>query len=120
LDNIYPLKDGFGLLKERGDGSYFISLIFLDLHHQTLKKLHTVEYLSYYMNIFVNKADSTTFILNDELPTQICKIIDKTIVIGDLIEIDFYPQAFYGGNIYSLKLYDRDGRRLDVRIYMYS
>jgi hypothetical protein len=123
LRNIHHLNNGLGLMNEQGP-PYFISLIFVDFHHFTLKKFHTIEYPSVVREVFVDKADLTVLILEDHnnnaRSMRICKIVDKTIVIGDLVEIDFYPQAFYGGNIYGLKWCDRDGRRLDVRIYMSS
>jgi hypothetical protein len=127
LNSISHLKDGFGLLKERsysyyfdGKRDYFISLFFLDLHQQTLKKIHTVKYHSNFIRIFVNEADPTTFILNDynRKSSQICKIVKEKIVFGEIIEIDFYPTAFYDKRIYGLKCYDDNGENLAVRLYI--
>jgi hypothetical protein len=123
---IYSLKDGFGLLVEYSSSRYFISLIFLDLYQRILKKLHTIEYSSYYINILINKTDPNTFILDDRAvrgrSTRICKIVDKTIVIGDVVDIGFHPDWFYDKCVYSLKWYDEDPIEvLDVRIlYMLS
>jgi hypothetical protein len=118
LTKIYPLKDGFGLLEECATITHFISLIFLDFRHHTLKKLDTIEYQSNWIRIFVDKADPTTFLLNghNQRATRVCKIVDNTIVIGDLIEINFNPECFYDKCVYGLKWRDRHGEDLEVRI----
>jgi hypothetical protein len=60
----------------------------------------------------VNKTDPTTFVfrheINNELTVQICKIAEKTIIIGDVINIDFFPNCYCGRNIYSLEWVQRD------------
>jgi hypothetical protein len=108
LINIYPLKNGFGLLEERGNRTHFISLIFLDLPQRSLQKLYTVE--CYIIDIVINKADSTTFLLRHVIDResflQICKITDKKIVICDVIDIDFSPGYFYDRDIYALDWYE--------------
>jgi hypothetical protein len=122
LRYIYPLKDGFGLLGEYGNGNYFISLIFLDIYRHTLRKLHTVEYPNIIIDIVVNEADPITFILNsriiDECSTRICKIVDKTIIIGERIQIGFHPKCFYGKFVYALNWpnEDENDNGLDVRV----
>jgi hypothetical protein len=105
------------LLKEHGDGNSFISLIFLDLCERSLQKLYTVEYSSSDIDLLVNKADSTTFILDDpnnQEESKICKIVDKTIIIGDVVEIDFYPDCFYDKSVYFLNWKDENEEDLDV------
>jgi hypothetical protein len=105
LSGIYPLNNGFGLLEEEGETSSFVSLIFLDLYRGSVQKLHTVEYLSNYIHVVINKADSTTFILNnrinDELSSQICKIVNDTIIFNNVVDIEFYPECFYGKYVYA-------------------
>jgi hypothetical protein len=95
LAKIISLKDDFGLLNEEGKGNSFISLISLDLHQRSLKKLHTIEYSSHYIDIAVDKADLTTFLLSDGKSTQICKIVEKNLIIGNVVEIKCFPNYFY-------------------------
>jgi hypothetical protein len=94
-------------------------LIFLDLHQQTLQKLDTIEY-DVSGNIVINKADPIRFILKDDIDDgkslQICKIVDRKIVFGDIIEIDFYPKAFYDKWLYGIVRRDNDRNYLDVRV----
>jgi hypothetical protein len=120
LSDIHPLNNGFGLLNEKGETNFFINLISLDLCRGNLQKLHTVEYSSPYINIFVNKADPTTFILNEGEFMQICEIVDKTIIIGEGVEITFMPSCFYDKGVYYLDWYDEDYEELDVRILYMS
>jgi hypothetical protein len=120
LMNVLSLKDGFGLLAEREDNTCFISLIFLDFYEHTFQILHTVTYSSNYINIFVNKADPATFILrypvDNDSSTRICKIVEKKIIIGDVIEIDFSLNCFYGKYIYGLKWRYEDGKAMPVKL----
>lgn len=107
MTNIYPLKDGFGLLEEEEDiYTLFISLVFLNLHDHTLKKLHTIECPSNRIQIIVNKADSTTFLLkgpnND---TRICKVVEKQIINEEIIEMNFRSHYFYDKFVYGLNWY---------------
>jgi hypothetical protein len=117
LLDFYPVKDGFGLLKEKGEINSFISLIFLDLHRHCLKKLHTIEYQGDNIQIVVNKADPTTFILThriaDERSSRMCKIVDSAIIFKEVVEIDFSPECFYGKYVYGNK---KGGYYLGVRI----
>jgi hypothetical protein len=117
---IYLLKDGFGLLREGGENNYFISLIFLDLHHHTLKKLHTVECSSDWPDIFVNQTDLTTIFLSHRIDgkesLQTCKIVDNAIIVKDVVEIDFFPKCFYENCVYGLMRFNRDSGFLKVRI----
>jgi hypothetical protein len=106
---IYPLKDGFGLLKERGGGNYVISLVFLDLCRRSLQKLHTVEYSSWFNYICVNKADPTTFLLNEGEFIQIYKVVEKKIVIGEKVEINLYLTCFYDKCVYGLEWNNETG-----------
>jgi hypothetical protein len=62
---ICLLKDSFGILYESVASQPFISLICLDLHQQAFQKLHTVKHSSQLIDIFVNEADPTTFLLKD-------------------------------------------------------
>jgi hypothetical protein len=95
-------------MEERINRNYLISLIYLDLYQHTLKKLHTVEYLSRNIDVIVNKADPIIFLLNDGYFTRICKIVEKTIIIGDRIESNFIPKCFYDKCVYRLRCYERD------------
>jgi hypothetical protein len=111
-------------LKENGRTNSFISLVFLDLSRCSLQKLHTVEYQSDNIEIVVNKADPTTFLLNDlnneEQSLRMCKIVEKKIVIENVIKINFLLDCFYDRCVYGLKRRNEDRRFLDVRIlYMF-
>jgi hypothetical protein len=110
--SIYHLKDGFGLLKEYGENNSFISLISLDLHQHTLKKLHTFNSSSPWPYIFLNQTDSTTFLLthyiDDEWSCQICKIVDNAIIIEKVIDLNFSPDCFYHKYVYGLKWLSKD------------
>jgi hypothetical protein len=113
LTNIHPLKNGFGLLSEHGDNNSFISVISLDLHKNTLKKLYTAEHPSRY--VVVNKADPSTFLLIDsidysEWSYQVCKIVDNTIIVGDVFEINFNPSCFYDKHVYATNWRDEYGQ----------
>jgi hypothetical protein len=104
--NIYPLKDGFGLLEENEYPNSYISLIWLDIYQRSLKKLHTIEYSSNWIQIFVDKADSAMFMLKDftNNVSRIGKIVDKKLIIGDVIDINFSPDCFYNKCIYILNM----------------
>jgi hypothetical protein len=116
------------LLSEDGYIDSFTSLIFLDLSRDSFRKLHTIEYPYDRIEIFPNKSDPTTFILRDlnSHVSQIYKIVDKTIIIGDAIDISLFPNYFYGKCLYTLDWYDRDGdededdQGLEVRILYLS
>jgi hypothetical protein len=120
LVSLYPLKDGFGLLEEGVvGGTFFLSLVYLDLQQHTLTKIHTIEYPFDAVDIFVNKADPNTFLaqyhFNDEWIMQIGEIVEKTIIIGDVINIDLFPRAlfpraFYGKYVYFLHWYQCRGK----------
>jgi hypothetical protein len=114
LINAYLLKNGYGLLKERIHGNSFISLIFLDLYQHTLKKLHTVEYPTTDIQIVINKADSITFILNDGDFMRICKIAEEKMIIGEMFEITFNPNCFYGKYLYRLEWNDGNETRVSL------
>jgi hypothetical protein len=111
VTNIYHLKDGLGLLKEYGETSSFVSLFFLDLYRGSVQKLHTVEYLSNYIHVVINKADPMTFILthrinNEEQSSRICKIVNDTIIFNNVVDIEFYPECFYGKYVYATEWTD--------------
>lgn len=76
----------------------------MDLNQHTLEKLYTERYPSGYIRIDLNKTDPTTFILIDffENASKICKIVDKTIIIGEIIDILTFREGFYGKYVYSL------------------
>jgi hypothetical protein len=97
------------LLKEYEGGNNCISLIFLDIRERSLQKLHTVEYHT--KTIFVNKADLTTFILKNNESIRICKVVEKTIIVGDVVEINFDPKCFYDKCVYGLGWNDETGVR---------
>lgn len=126
MNDIYPLKDGFGLINEYDNNTtYFISLIFLDLQNHALKKLHTIEYHSSWIYIVVKQSDPTTFLLEDrntrERTVRICKIVDSTIIIGDMIDIGFSPDCFYDRHIYGTKWrYDMDNYLLVRILYTFN
>jgi hypothetical protein len=113
LRDIHPLKDGFGLFEERGDENSFISLVFMDFFRCSFQKLHTVENPIRNINVIVNKADLTTFLLNGEESKRICKIIEKKITIKDEVEISFYPSCFHDKYVYGLK-WNTDGIRVSL------
>jgi hypothetical protein len=119
FNTIYYLKDGFGLLKEY-DNNYFISLISLDIPRRSFQKLHTVEKPFNYFEIVVNKADPTTFLLNHDIrnrwSSRICKIVEKRIIIGEVVDFKFYSDYFYDKIVYFLKRRDEELGDLDVRI----
>jgi hypothetical protein len=120
LDNIHPLTNGFGLLSESDDFNSFISLIFLNLPQRSLQKLQTIEYPCNSIRIVVDKADPTAFLLKyhtrDQWSLKICKIVDNTIIIGDVFQVGLYLDYFYDKCVYSLKDYDENGQSLKVRI----
>jgi hypothetical protein len=116
--DIYPLKDGFGLLSEKRETNWFISLIFLDIHQHTLKKLSTIEHSSQYIQIVANKTDPTKFIWEDDKSWKFGKIVNEKIVIfEDATKIGFYPGCFYGNCFYGLNWYkDKYGEEVSLYI----
>jgi hypothetical protein len=78
--------------------------------------------------VIINKADLTTFLFanrnGNEKFSQICKIVDNTIILGDVIDIenDFSPDCFYDNCAYGLKRRETNGRcRAEVSfVYMFS
>lgn len=58
--------------------------------------------------------------INDEWSSRICEIVDKTIIIGDVIDISFIPDFFYDKCVYSLDWYNEVNRYLEVRILYLS
>jgi hypothetical protein len=118
LIRIVYLKDGFGLLQELGDSNSFISLIVLDISRCSLQKLHTVEYPSDYIGIIADKADPTTFLVNDynrnANTSRTCKIVENKIIIGDVARVDFDSSCFYDKCVYGLKWYYRDHIRVSL------
>jgi hypothetical protein len=116
LDSIFPLKDGLGLLKESGIGNCLISLFSLDISRGSLQKLDTVEFLTTYIQIVVNKADPITFLLVGRESTRICNIADKEIMFNEIVQIGFSPESFYGKYVYGLKRPDQNHGNIGVRI----
>jgi hypothetical protein len=114
------------LLKEEGETNSFISLISLDLSRCSVQKLHTVEYPTIDIEILVNNADPTTFLLthyiNNERFSRMCKIVEKKIVISDITEVKFYPDCFYDKYAYGLDWYrdEEDGEYIQVKILSVS
>jgi hypothetical protein len=102
------------LVEREGRTDSFISLVFLDLSRRSLQKLHTIEYPFWYNVIRVNKADLNTFILTNGEFIRICKIVDKTIIIGDVIDIGRYPTCFYDKCVYGLGLNFKTGVSLFI------
>jgi hypothetical protein len=100
------LEDDFGLLLEYQyyGGVFFITLIFLDLHAQTLQKLTTIEYPCKLATISVNKADPTQFllksVLNGEWSMQLFKVKKTEIIPGEIIDRLVSCSHFYDGCIY--------------------
>jgi hypothetical protein len=95
----------------------------LDISRPSLQKVYTLEYRSYWIDIHVNKTDPTTlifqYIINYKWYIKICKIVDKTIVIGDGVEIGFHLGCFYGKCVYGLnRRYENEEKRLVGEIYM--
>jgi hypothetical protein len=123
LYKILPLRNGFGLMEERGNRNRFISLIFLDLFQHSLQKLHTVRHIVEIPKIILNKADPTTFILKDFNwnSFQICQIVDNEIIIGERTQIGFRAESFHGKYVYALVWHNENRERLNVRmLYMPS
>jgi hypothetical protein len=125
LISIHPLDDDFGLLKERqhkGD-TCSISLVFLDLYGKKLEKLTTITYPSRYIFIIVNKIEPTEFLVCSDLDNtvQICRVEKISIILGDMIDIDFRPQSLYDGQIYgSGWIYDEEVMNLLFRLLFNS
>jgi hypothetical protein len=113
-------------MKEKGKTNFFISLIFLDLTHGNLKKLHTVEYSSDWLKIYVNKADPTAFLLTysiadrNAVSSRICKVADNTIIIGEIVETDLHPDWFYDKCVYGLNWYYENQINVSSFIYIFS
>jgi uncharacterized UPF0160 family protein len=109
---------------ERGHRNSLISLIFLNFHNQTLKMLHTIEHSSDWIDILVNKADPTMFMLNDSIDnrwsSRIYKIVENMIITCDVIETDFYPLCFYDKCAYAIKWFNEDGKDLEVGVLYMS
>jgi hypothetical protein len=115
---IGHLNNGFGLMKEYGDSHSFISLIHLDLSRGSLEKLYTIEYPTTNVKIIVNKANPTTFLLtrniDNERVSRICKIAENTIINGDIVEITFTPNCFYGKCLYRLQWNNNNERQVSL------
>jgi hypothetical protein len=66
----------------------------------------------------VNKADPTEFILEKyddwEMSVRICKLIEKTIIIGDMININSCTYSFYDTYAYSINWLNEDGEDIEV------
>lgn len=107
-------------MEECNEDNSFISLISLDISLRSLKKLQTIEYPTSSIDIVVNGNDPTTFLLyhtiNYERHTRIGKLAEETIVIEDVIEIDFRPHCFCNKCVYGLNWPSGNRRELDVRI----
>jgi hypothetical protein len=110
-------------MEEYGNQNSFISLIFLDISRHSLQKLHTIEYPAIVIQIIINKADPTTFILNyrnnGRWSKRIFKIVEETIIVGEIVEIqiEMNPIFFHDKCVYSLKRIHGNGEyRINVRI----
>jgi hypothetical protein len=103
------LFGSFGLVVERKDfqnsnSLSFVSLIELDFYGVTCKKLQTIEYDCNRVEILVNKFDATDFVLhlwtNGEYVARICKLVDKSILVGDPIQLPYGFESYFGGFLY--------------------
>jgi hypothetical protein len=105
------LDDDFGLLLEHQDRVHFISLIFLDLHSQSVQKLTTIERRSESARITVNKADPTQFALesfNDGWSIQLFNVVKTDIIPSEIIDSLVSQPNFYEKCIYGLYWIRRD------------
>jgi hypothetical protein len=91
----------------------------MDISRHTLQKLHTVEYPKTNIDIYVNKADPTTFLLDDNESSRICKIVDQTIIIDERLENKF-TSCFYNKCVYTLEFYYRDDQDRDLVSLLYK
>jgi hypothetical protein len=112
------------VLTEFGNANYFISLILPNFCRRNFKKIQTIKYLSRSFQFIVNRADPTTFLLtyyiNNERYIQLCKLVEKEIIIEDSIKIDFYPNYFDDKHIYTLDSYKRDDKyKTYVSLFLY-
>jgi hypothetical protein len=96
-------------LEESGNQTYLISLVFLDFHQRNFRKLYTVEHRSDFSKIVPNKADQTTFLLSGEESSRICKIVNNSIIVGEIVKIKPNPDCFYDKFAYSVDWNDRIG-----------
>jgi hypothetical protein len=115
--SIHPLSDNFVVLVERGLQfrapqniyyfNYFISLVSIDFYNATCKTIQTFEYTGSDLWFNVNKLDPTEFYLTlqigDQLFTRICKLVGKSIVVGDSIEVPFVGRSYFEGCFYDLR-----------------
>jgi hypothetical protein len=101
------------MLIERGkkagrNNHFFISLIAIDFRGAICEKLQTIKYTGRELWIYVNKLDPTEFYLTLKIGNQrfsrICKLVEKSIVFGNLIEVPFVSQSYSDGCFYSLTL----------------
>lgn len=106
LQSIHPLKDNFGILFEREEHSFFVSLIVLDFIGLICKKLRIIEYVTNQVHIEVNPLDSTEFVLNllieNKTFARNCKINGKDIHIGEAVQVPF-PCSHFGGRLFGMK-----------------
>jgi hypothetical protein len=101
------------------EATFFISLVQLDWHEMTFRKLDTIERRWLPPKIIVNKADPTEFCLQvgieaDLIAVRFCKVDRTKLIIGDALEInfDFYFQSYHNGRLYILLwLENHDGLR---------
>jgi hypothetical protein len=109
--SIYPLFGSFGVLIERGDLDdlnffYFVSWIELDFYGVTCTKLQTLEYRCFGVRVLVDKFDATDFVLqletNEEYVAQICKVVEKSILVGDPIQLPCHFESYFGGFLYDI------------------
>jgi hypothetical protein len=103
------LFGSFGLVIERADNRgvnsfYFVSLIELDFYGVSCEKLQTIEYRCDCIEILVNKFDATDFVLrldtNGGFLARVCKLVNKSIVVGDQIELPDYFKSYFGEFLY--------------------
>jgi hypothetical protein len=93
----------------------------MDIYRNILQKLCTVGDPNDDSCILVDKTDSTTFILSDfnianGWVIRICKIVNKKIIIGDLVLISVNPKCFYDRCVYALdwRYENEEQRRVKV------
>jgi hypothetical protein len=122
---MYPLAQNFGLLIESPNSRlmpHSISLVSLDFRDKTFQKHHTIEIRSVYISALVNSFESTEFVLDisteDQHRFQLCKVVWNKIVVGKLIELDFFCHCYFDGRLFGLILIQNgDFEEYCLRIY---
>jgi hypothetical protein len=83
-----------------------VSLVSLNFQGKTFQKHHTIEPCSVDYYVFVNTFEPTEFLLDVSTPNQcryqFCTVVKDKIVVGELIELDFFCHYYFDGRIFGL------------------